>query len=1108
MLRVSNASGWLFMGVMAKVVLGQWSQAKRVLISVVLCLSVTMAMAQTADELNAELVDYQEQLQQLAEGEQTEQTRTLLNRMIVSIQTQTRLLSSLKTLTAEANQQPTQLEDAESRLNQFEASEVDLPWTGRESLAQKLVSASALVLEAEQSQALAESQARQIQQRIERLPGLLSEKQAQLESLTEQTESTGNADVALQQQLNEHLLNEYSLAVQALELESLVLPGRDELASVNLDYQNLMLARWQSVYDELVEQQNAQQRSTLESQVDAMSSRAQDTLNNEPDDALVPSANARIARQNLGLIEQQQALLEQVGQAQEQSRSLKKRLDTITSLFRSIQQQLAFEGATMNARQRAFILAARDKLDAATTQEEINNLRVENDLIDAQGAILDSALSVVDVGSVDEALQQDNDRLVEQTVAVRKQVILALSDVVSYQQQINRQIDNNWQVIYQQLLRNPISEPVSFGWVGEVFTGTIYVLRYSASAITLELFDPTLLTGFGVMLLGVWAIFVAYLARHYHHRKEDWAAGIGNVLNDKTRHTLAALVLPLAMTSLIPLTLLLVATTLESSSMGPILEELLWVLAFALWAGWVLYRYLEAPSGICVAHFDMDEKIAGYIRRRTNALLSFALPLALVSLWTWNIDSEVVRSGPYRLSMALLVISFGLFWLSFWRFRDRIDDMFGRHWWSASRFWIVLLVGFNVVMFLLILLGYALTVGVFILSLMKAIGVCLLTAFSYKVGLRWLLITKRRLQFEQIKAKRAERIAARENPEEETPLDTNYINMQSVSEQSRTLLRVATFIAFVSLMYLALGEYLPFIDSLDALEIWRSTNVDGEVIATITLKSILVGGMVLGFSLLAAYNLPGLLELTVLSRLDLSPGTGYALTTLTKYSLIVFGIVSACSHFGLEWNKLQWLVAALGVGLGFGLQEIVANFVSGLIILFEKPMRIGDTVTIDGLTGNVTRIQIRATTIVDWDRKEVIIPNKSFITQQLINWSLTDSVTRLVIPVGVAYGSDTEKARALLLEAAKENSKVLSDPEPAAFFLGFGASTLDFDLRLHVSAMADRLEVTHQVNTAIDAKFKAAGIEIAFNQLDVHMRYPDKANDQPLTEPKPYSDQD
>ena len=139
---------------------------------------------------------------------------------------------------------------------------------------------------------------------------------------------------------------------------------------------------------------------------------------------------------------------------------------------------------------------------------------------------------------------------------------------------------------------------------------------------------------------------------------------------------------------------------------------------------------------------------------------------------------------------------------------------------------------------------------------------------------------------------------------------------------------------------------------------------------------------------------------------------------------------AAFSTLGLQWSNIQWLVAALSVGLGFGLQEIVANFISGIILLFERPIRVGDVVTVGDVSGTVTRIRIRATTIRDFEQKELLIPNKELITGRLLNWTLSDAVTRVFLTVGVTYGSDVEKAMALILEAAVENPLVLQDPEP------------------------------------------------------------------------------
>jgi potassium efflux system protein len=162
--------------------------------------------------------------------------------------------------------------------------------------------------------------------------------------------------------------------------------------------------------------------------------------------------------------------------------------------------------------------------------------------------------------------------------------------------------------------------------------------------------------------------------------------------------------------------------------------------------------------------------------------------------------------------------------------------------------------------------------------------------------------------------------------------------------------------------------------------------------------------------------------------------------------------------------------------------------VAGLIILLERPIRVGDVVTVDDITGAVSRIRIRATSITNWDRKEYVVPNKEFITGRLLNWTLTDKVNRIVINVGVAYGTDTERVKDLLLEIADSHPLVLKDPAPAASFDAFGDSSLNFVLRTYLAALDHRLQVTHDLHTSINNAFNAEGIEIAFPQRDLHIR--------------------
>jgi len=252
------------------------------------------------------------------------------------------------------------------------------------------------------------------------------------------------------------------------------------------------------------------------------------------------------------------------------------------------------------------------------------------------------------------------------------------------------------------------------------------------------------------------------------------------------------------------------------------------------------------------------------------------------------------------------------------------------------------------------------------------------------------------------------------------------------------------------------------------------------------LLQAILAGLITG---MLVKDIPGVLELFLSRRTLLDSGARIALTTLVRYIVLIFGISITFGLLGISWSKVQWLAAALTFGLGFGLQEIVANFVSGIILLLERPVRVGDAVTIEDLQGRVTRTQIRATTITLWDRSEMIVPNKEFITKKLINWTLSDSRRRLDIPIRVAYGTDPEELKRVLLEVARENTEVLTDPAPQALLLAFGDDALKFELRVFVE-FGVGLGTRDELQMALVRAFRREGIEFAIPRLSIQV--PDK----------------
>ena len=257
----------------------------------------------------------------------------------------------------------------------------------------------------------------------------------------------------------------------------------------------------------------------------------------------------------------------------------------------------------------------------------------------------------------------------------------------------------------------------------------------------------------------------------------------------------------------------------------------------------------------------------------------------------------------------------------------------------------------------------------------------------------------------------------------------------------------------------------------------------------LTLNSILKLVALLVLVVVAERYLRRLLRRRVLARTQLSPELQYAISRFAGYCFLAIGCFFAVKVISLDLSALAVLIGALGIGIGFGLQNVVSNFISGLIILAERPIALGHRIEVGGVAGQVTRINLRSTTVVTNDNITIIVPNSDFISQPVTNWSHGDPKVRFRLPVGVAYGSDVEKLRALLLEVAAENPVALKLPAPSVRFLGFGDSALNFELAIWTIEMAQRpTRFRSDFYFAIERKLRENGIEIPFPQRDLHLR--------------------
>ncbi len=520
------------------------------------------------------------------------------------------------------------------------------------------------------------------------------------------------------------------------------------------------------------------------------------------------------------------------------------------------------------------------------------------------------------------------------------------------------------------------------------------------------------------------------------------------------------------------------------------------MVAALLYFGLELLRQVLRNKGLAQAHFDWTESARLSFRRHLRWFMTVATPLTFVVVTLQQQPQQDLRASLGRMCCIALLLSVTCF--SHFVFRPsgvffaqmRQEEPAG--WTYRTRhFWYLLLVVGPLVLVVMAAIGFYYTTIQTIYLAQATIWVIAACYLLMALAVRGLLVRRRDLALQQAQQRReaARAAAAAGHPSEAegiTVKEEQGTDLTEVSQQNLRLLRLVTTVFALIALFAIWSDLLPALKILNSISLWRVSVA--EHIETVTLGDLILSILVIVILVVGLKNMPGLLELLLLQRLPLDAGARYAVTMIFRYILAVVGFVVALSFLHIQWSHYGWLIAAATVGLGFGLQEIFANFVSGLIILLERPIRVGDVVTVGDVTGVVSRIQMRATTVTNWDRQELVVPNKEFVTGRLLNWTLSNQVTRVVINVGVAYGSDTELVHSTLLRIAAEHSNVLPDPAPTVTFDQFADSSLNFVLRCYLPNLERRLATINELHMTIDREFRKAGIEIAFPQRDLHVR--------------------
>ena len=507
-----------------------------------------------------------------------------------------------------------------------------------------------------------------------------------------------------------------------------------------------------------------------------------------------------------------------------------------------------------------------------------------------------------------------------------------------------------------------------------------------------------------------------------------------------------------------------------------------------------ILRQLIRPHGIATAHFGWPELV---IKPLGQAVRRFGwIGLTLVFLTTFLLLERYVHrevSALARIVFALLMIFIAS---TLWKLLGKKtgvvagleatqpDSLLAKLTWI----WRPLLIAIPIFLAGLSLSGYAYAAGQLTISLYQTIWLAVAASVLQGIAERWLLVSKRRIALRQLKEQVAIKEQAEASGAKAEILDVNQMKLSAIDQQTHRLINAFVIVVLFFGLILIWGPVLPALSFLDSIVLWQETAPDGTVVSTVALSNVLIALPTLLITFVLVRNTPGLLEALILQRLPLDNAARYAMNTLISYIFAFCGVIVVAGTLGLRWSSVQWLAAGLSVGLGFGLQEVVANFVCGLIVLFEQPIRVGDVVTIDTVTGVVSRIRMRATTVTTYDRQEYVIPNKDLITGRVINWTLSDSVNRSLVRVGVAYGTDTRHVGAVLKEICNQIPHILKEPAPIVTFDEFGDSTLNFAVRFYLASLDNRFSTINEIHNAIAERFAKENIEIAFPQMDVHVK--------------------
>ncbi len=906
---------------------------------------------------------------------------------------------------------------------------------------------------------------------------------------------------------------EYALLqlLEVLEAEKVAYAATSENIRVDLDLATLKVTQAQRRVQEL--QGRLETQRTVEAERDAQRA-ARDARLADPMFSKLAAKNQKLAKENKTLVARLNEVSGENSRLADELKAVEKDFETVKSKVESVGLT---EAIGMALRRRRAYLAEKSivpgemRLDRSQIrdaqlrllilEDQRNELDVADDTVKfvESNFVDDGSMSREQAESTARELFTRRDETLDGLTRNQRSYFETLVDLDSNKRRMINLISEYDNYISERVLWIRSDRPIgindfrelppAFAWVfdSQNWQSVVDVIVKDARSFPLA---------YVVFLIIVLPLLV--VQQWLRRRIDKWGAMARQGTCSSYQPTLRALAATLCISAVWPSVLFFLAWRIYRTAEA---QSFAFLTSYALYAAGEFYvvmeffRHVCRANGLADAHFGWDVFARRQVRLRVRWMMT-SLPFIFVGyLAHFHIERTYGDSlGRVCLIISTLILGTNLCQLFYpkGKFFSAIEESYpglvGQRL-KGVMFAIPLVVCVSLVG--LYLTGYVFTAAHLMGRVITTAWLASLLFVMQAMASRLLLINRRRLALE-----RAQQLAQQMtvSPDDDSaPAVTDQPDLNTLNRQSDKLVKILlAATAFVG-VYLIWSDVLPALSLIGDVALWRQTVGDRAIVTS--LGDVLLACVAAVTTFLAVRNLPGLLELLVLQRLPLDSGARYAITTISRYVMVFVGIAITCGLLGFDLSEYQWIIAAASFGLGFGLQEIFANFVSGIIVLVERPIRVGDIITLDSTTGVVSRIRMRATTVTDWDRKELIVPNRDLVTGRVINWTLSDATNRIVITVGVEYGSDTQRATELLLEAARSSPNILTEPGPLATFEGFSDSSLTLVLRALLPNMDNRLSTIHYLYGEIDRRFKEAGIGIAFPHLDVLVRDTDGVPD-------------